>query len=64
MKNEEEKRFSLYLKSEDSGVIDELKNWQIGKHHKSWKSYRDSLQYASSYMYVFCKKNHYDNEYD
>jgi len=57
------KRFSLYMKSEDAEVIEKLKNWQIGKHHKSWKSYSDSLKYASSYMYVFCKHNHYDNEY-
>ena len=54
-------RFALYGKSTDYIISETIKERKL--YHRNKKKYTDDVHYASSYMYVVCKKHQCQTEY-
>lgn len=54
-------RFALYGKSTDYIISETIKERKL--YHQNKKKYTDDVHYASSYMYVVCKKHQCQTEY-
>lgn len=54
-------RFALYGKSTDYIISETIKEKKL--YHRNKKKYTDDVHYASSYMYVVCKKHQCQTEY-
>lgn len=54
-------RFALYGKSTDYIISETIKERKL--YHRNKKKYTDDVHYASSYMYVLCKKHQCQTEY-
>ena len=54
-------RFALYGKSTDYIISETIKERKL--YHRNKKKYTDDVHYASSYMYVVCKKHQCETEY-
>lgn len=54
-------RFALYGKSTDCIISETIKERKL--YHRNKKKYTDDVHYASSYMYVVCKKHQCQTEY-
>lgn len=54
-------RFALYGKSTDYIISETIKERKL--YHRNKKKYTDEVHYASSYMYVVCKKHQCQTEY-
>ena len=54
-------RFALYGKSTDYIISETIKERKL--YHRNKKKYTDDVHYASSYMYVGCKKHQCQTEY-
>ena len=54
-------RFALYGKSTDYIISETIKERKL--YHRNKKKYTDDVHYASSYMFVLCKKHQCQTEY-